>query len=152
MATIEDANLILRLYELRREEVMRKARNYVFMEFNPQSAEDVMAVFTDTEHPEHNAYFRQVVSYWDMAASLVNHGTLNDQLFFDTNGEYLVVWAKIGDFVPQLREALGPQFLANLEKLIQRQPDGMQKVQMFKERIKQWAARRAQAQGKASQA
>ncbi len=151
MATSEDANLILRLYELRREEVMRKARNYVFMEFHPQSAEDIMAIFNDMEHPEHNAYFRQVISYWDMAASLVNHGALNDQLFFDTNGEYFVVWAKIGDFVPQLRETFGPQFLANLEKLIQSQPDGAQRVQMFKDRIKQWAAKRAaQAQGKAS--
>jgi hypothetical protein len=149
MATTEDANLILRLYELRREEVMRKARNFVMLQFYPQSVEDVMALFSNTESPEHNAYFRQVLSYWDMAASLVNHGTINEELFFDTNGEYLAVWAKFGDFVPKLRETFGPQFLANLEKLIQRQPNGMERVQMFKERFKQWAAMRA-AQGKAS--
>lgn len=148
MATTEDANLILRLYELRREEVMRKARNFVLMEFNPQSVDEIMAIFTDMEHPERNAYFRQVLSYWDMAASLVNHGALNQDLFFDTNGECIVVWAKIDDFVPQLRETFGPQFMANLEKLIKSQPDGAQRVAMFKERIKQWMAKRAQAQGK----
>src|SRR5437868_2793249 len=123
MATAEDANLILKLYELRTEEVMRKARNFVFAEFNPQSVDEIMALFADLEHPERNAYFRQVVSYWDMAASLVNHGAINPEVFYDTNGEYLAVWAKFGEFVPKLRETLGPQFLANLEKMIQNQPN-----------------------------
>ena len=149
MATTEDANLILKLYELRTEEVMRKARNFVFAEFNPQSVDEIMALFADLEHPERNAYFRQVVSYWDMAASLVNHGAINPEVFYDTNGEYLAVWAKFGEFVPKLRETLGPQFLANLEKMIQNQPDGMERAQLFRERFKQWAAMRA-AQGKAS--
>ena len=86
-----------------------------------------------------------------MSSRRVNVDPNKFWFIYDTNGEYLVIWAKIGDFVPQLRETFGPQFLANLEKLIQKQPDGAQKVQMFKERIKQWAARRAgQAQGKAS--
>jgi hypothetical protein len=149
MATVDDANLILKLYDLRREETMRKARNFVLFEFNPQSADEILALFTDGKHPERNAYFRQAVSYWDMAAALVNHGTINPELFFDTNGEYLAIWAKFGDFVPKIRESFGPQFLINLEKLIQKQPDGLERVQMFKERFKQIAAMRA-AQGQTS--
>jgi len=149
MATKEDADLILKLYELRREETMRQARNFIFQEFNPQSAEDIQAMFLDTAHPEYNAYFRQVTSYWDMAAALVNHGTVDAALFFDTNGEHLGVWAKISDFIPQLRGFLGPQYMANLEKLIQNQPNGMERVKMFKERFKQWAEMRA-AQGKSA--
>jgi hypothetical protein len=148
MATVDDANLILRLYELRREEVMRKARNYVLLEFQPQSFEEIISLFTDTEHPERNAYFRQVVTYWDMAAALVNHGALNPELFFETSGEYLAVWSKVSDFIPQLRkpEAFGPQFLVNLEKLVQRQPNSAERVQWLKERFKEIAARRAAAQ------
>jgi hypothetical protein len=150
MATTEDANLILKLYELRREEVLRKARDFMIFEFFPQSADDIMALFGNPERAQHGAYFRQVVSYWDMTASLVNHGTINEELFFDTNGEHLAVWAKICDFAPKLREAFGPQMLVNLEKLVQRQPQGLERVQMFKERFKQWAASKPTAQGKAS--
>ena len=149
MATTEDAKLILKLYELRTEEVMRKARDFVLLEFHPQSFEDVIALFRDVEHPERSAYFRQVTSYWDMAAAMVNHGAINAELFFDTNGEHIGVWSKVSDFIPQLRspEAFGPQYLVNLEKLIESQPNGLERVKFMKERFKQIAAMRA-AQGK----
>ena len=142
MATAEDAKLILQLYEMRREEVMRKARGFMTgPEFMPTSAKDLMdMVMTD---PEKSAYFRQASSYWDMVAALVNHGTIDASLFYDTNGEYFAVWAKIGDLVSELREIFGPQYLKNLEQLIANQPDGAMRIQMFKERYKKIAEMRA---------
>jgi hypothetical protein len=144
MATPQDADLIIKLYDLRRDETMRKARKYFALEFFPKSIEDVKEVlFNVQEHPEHNAYFRQVISYWEMAAAMVNHGSIDQALFLDTNGEFLVVWAKIGDYIEDLRAALGPQFLVNLEKLIASAPDGAQRVQAMKERFNAMAAQRA---------
>ena len=147
MATPQDAELILRLYELRREETMRKARNFYFVEFFPQSVEDVKALFAKREEqPELNAYFRQVTSYWDMAAAMVNHGSIDQALFFDTNGEFFGVWAKICDFIEDLRVIFGPQFLVNLEKLITAHPNGAQRIQVMKERFNTMAAQRMRKQ------
>jgi len=144
MATPQDADLIIKLYDLRRDETMRKARNYYFLEFFPKSADDVKALFAQIEeHPELNAYFRQVTSYWEMAAAMVNHGSIDQALFFDTNGEFFTVWAKICDFVEDLRASFGPQFLVNLEKLIAAHPNGAERVQMMKERFNTMAAQRA---------
>ncbi|HEX4948458.1 MAG TPA: hypothetical protein VFZ34_17420 [Blastocatellia bacterium] len=138
MATAEDAKLILQLYELRREEAMRKARAFVTgPDFMPTSAKDLMdMVMSD---PQKSAWFRQASSYWDMAAALVNHGTIDASLFYDTNGEYLAVWAKIGDLVPELRGIFGPQYMKNLEQLIANQPDGARRIQMFRERYQKIA-------------
>ncbi len=146
MATPQDAELILKLYELRTEETMRKARNFVIFEFFPQSADDVKALFGDTfrEHPEWNHYYRQASSYWDMAAAMVNHGAINRELFFDTNGEFFAIWAKINDFIEDLRAFFGPQYMINLEKLVAAHPDGAQRVEMMKARLKNLAAQRAQ--------
>ncbi len=144
MATPQDADLIMKLYDLRREATMRKARNFFALEFFPKSVDDVKALFTNIEeHPEQNAYFRQVVSYWDMAAAMVNHGSIDRALFFDTNGEFFIVWAKIGDFIEDLRAFFGPQFLVNLEKLIAAHPDGAGRVKAMKERFNSMAAQRA---------
>lgn len=142
MATAEDAKLILQLYELRREEAMRKARAFVIgPDFTPGSAKDLMdMVMTD---PQKSAWFRQASSYWDMAAALVNHGTIDASLFYDTNGEYLAVWAKIGDLVPDLREIFGSHYMKNLEQLIANTPEGARRIQMFKDRYKKIAEMRA---------
>lgn len=141
MATAEDAKLILELYELRREDTMRQARAFVTgPDFMPTSAKELMdMVMTD---PQKSAYFRQASSYWEMAAALVNHGSIDSGLFYDTNGEYLAVWAKIGDFVPDLRAIFGPQYMKNLEQLIANQPDGAMRLQLFKERYKKIAEMR----------
>ena len=143
MATHQDADLILKLYDLRRDETMRKARNFMFYDFFPQSADDVKALFANKEKPEFNAYFRQVTSYWEMAAAMVNHGSIDQPLFFDTNGEFFAVWAKICDFIEDLRAFFGPQYLVNLEKLIAAHPNGAQRVQAFKERFNTLAAQRS---------
>ncbi len=144
MATPQDAELILKLYELRTEETMRKARNFVIFEFFPQSADDVKALFGDKEHPEWNHYFRQATSYWEMAAAMVNHGSIDKDLFFDTNGEFFAIWAKLSDFIEDLRAFFGPQYLVNLEKLIAIHPNGADRTQMMRERFKTIAAQRAQ--------
>jgi hypothetical protein len=144
MATPQDAELIIKLYDLRRDETMRKARNYFAFEFFPKSVDDVKEIFTNIqEYPEQNAYLRQVVSYWEMVAAMVNHGSIDQALFFDTNGEFFGVWAKIGDFIEDLRASFGPQFLVNLEKLIAAAPDGAKRVQLMKERFNSMAAQRA---------
>lgn len=147
MATPHDADLIIKLYQLRTEETMRKARSFFVFEFFPQSADDVRALFGgNQENPDWNHYFRQVTSYWDMAAAMVNHGAIDKDLFLDTNGEFIAIWAKIGDFVPELRQFFGPQYLVNLEKLIAAHPNGQQRVQMMKDRYAAMAAARASKQ------
>jgi hypothetical protein len=143
MATVEDAKLILQLYEMRREDVMRDARAFFTgADFMPSSAQEIMdMVMTDKRK---SAWFRQTTSYWDMAAALVNHGTIDASLFFETNGEFLAIWAKIGDFVPELRGMFGPQYLQNLEKLVAAHPNGAMRIGMLKERFKKMAAIKAE--------
>ncbi|MBX7220921.1 MAG: hypothetical protein K1Y36_13300 [Blastocatellia bacterium] len=138
-ATSEDAKLILQLYEMRREETMRKARHFITFCFFPETVEDVRAMLRNMEAPEHGAYFRQVYTYWEMAAALVNHGTINEDLFNECNGEHLAVYAKIEDLLPGLREAFGAHFMSNLEALIQRMPDGASRMARLKENLKSLA-------------
>ena len=131
MGKAKDADLILKLYDLRREKTMREARNWFFM-FNPQGPQDFMDVLTG----EHSAYYRMVVSYWDMACSLVKHGAIDPEMFADANGEHLFVYAKLEPFLPALREAMGSQqMLANLEKIVKETPDYEQKIGMIRDRM-----------------
>jgi hypothetical protein len=119
-ATAHDANLILKLYDLRREAEMRKARNWFFAEFWPQSADDVLKVVNAVPSQE-NAWFRQVGSYWDMAAALVLHGALNAELFLQPSisGEMYFVFAKLYPYLKEVREKINnPAMLANIEKLV----------------------------------
>jgi len=112
--TYEDAALVLRLYELRREEKLRAAREWFRAKFFPQTFEEVKAVALGAG--VENTHYRMVTGYWDMAASFVAQGVLHPELFFDSGGESLFVWAKLGEFVPQLRqEYQTPRLLANLE-------------------------------------
>jgi hypothetical protein len=109
---------ILRLYELRREETMRKARAW-FATFNPTSAQDVLATLTGDE----SAYYRMVTSYWEMAASFVNHGAIDEQMFNDATLEHVSVYAKIEPFITEIRAmAQAPQYLLQLEQLVMRYP------------------------------
>jgi hypothetical protein len=137
MATQEDANLILKLYELRREEKLRAARAWFTGAFRPQSAQDIL----DTMAGENSAYMRMVVSYWEMAAALVNHGTIDLNLFCETNGEQFLVFAKIEPFLSALREKFGnPRMFSNLEKLVNEAPNGKEAVARWQAR---WAAEAA---------
>ena len=145
----KSAELIMKLYDLRREEVMRAARTWFFT-FNPESAEEVATV----ARGEHSAYYRMVTSYWDMACSFVNHGAIDEAMFNDANVEHFFVFAKIQPFVGRLREMSGnPAMLANLEKLVMRQPGAEQRLAHLREFAKQMSAARAeQAQTDAANA
>jgi hypothetical protein len=113
-ATYDDANLLLRLYELRREETLRKARAWFSANFHAKSMEDVMQIAPPAS--QENAYLRMVLSYWDMAASFVTSGVLNQELFFQSSGELLVVWEKIRHLAPGFRAfTRNPHSWHNLE-------------------------------------
>src|SRR2546425_10086096 len=141
MSKHEEADLILKLYDLRREPTMRIARDYFFRDFNPKSMEDIGNVLMG----EHSGHIRMVVSYWDMAAALVNHGAIDVKLFNDTNGEHLGVFTKMEPFLGEIRDAFGPQFLANLEKLVDATPDGRKRVAEMRERMKNMRAAMSQS-------
>ena len=145
MSKHEEADLILKLYDLRREETMRKAREWYFLNFNPQSVEDVKSALFS----EQSNYLRMVWTYWDMAAALVNHGAISRELFNDTNSEHIGVFAKMELVLEDARGALGPHLLANLEKLVDATPEGRAKAKNMRERFKDTqakiAARRSQA-------
>lgn len=136
MSKHEDADLILKLYDLRREKVMREARTW-FLTFNPTSAQEILDVITS----EHSAHYRMVVSYWDMAASLVNHGAIDETMFNDANGEHLFVYAKLAPFVTEIRSMFGaPEFLQHLETLVKRMPNIEERLTAMQERIKKMLA------------
>jgi len=132
MSKHEEANLILKLYELRREETMRKARDWYVRDFHPDSSADIDKVMFS----EQGAYMGMVVSYWDMAAALVNHGAIDLNLFVETNGEHMVVFCKFEPFLAESRAKYSPQFLVNLEKLIDSTPNGRERVAGIRERMK----------------
>lgn len=133
MSKYKDADLILKLYDLRREKTMREARNWFFM-FDPQSPKDLMEALTSDK----SGLLRMVISYWDMACSLVNNGAIDSQMFNDANGEHIFVYAKMEPFLPAMREMMGnPQYLGHLEKLVKDLPECETKLQNVRERIKQ---------------
>ena len=138
----ESADLILKLYDLRREATMREARQWM-ASFNPESAQDVL----DALMGERSAHFRQVMSYWDMAASLVLNGAIDEQMFADANGEHVFYFAKIEPFLAELRAKLGPasRLVPHLERLVMSKPDAGERLEQLRAMGRAVAARRAQA-------
>src|ERR1700676_3122570 len=147
MSKQEEAGLILKLYELRRDETMRKARDWYFREFNPQSLAD----FNNVMFGEHSGHLRMVITYWDMAAALVNNGAISMELFNDSNGEHIGVFSEIEPLLGEIRAAYGPQFAANCEKLIDASPDGRKRSAAARERMKAIRAQLADKQAKSAQ-
>ena len=149
--TPSDAELILKLYDLRREPEMRKARSWWFADFWPESADDLMSLALNPKLQE-NHWMRQVLGYWDMAAMLVVHGTLNEAMFLELSfsGEMFTVFAKIRPFLKDMREKMQNQgFLANVEKVITRSKLGRDRLQFFENRV---AARRKMMKEQAAKA
>jgi hypothetical protein len=114
--TREDVDLVLRLYEMRREKTMRKARKFMIEEFYAESGADLM-----TKYPpgsEKNAWFRQTTSYWDMVGVFVRRGLLNRELLFETAAEFHLLWVKVKAGVEDVRKMRNlPNYLKNLEEL-----------------------------------
>jgi hypothetical protein len=113
-ASHDDVNLIIKLYELRREERMRQARTWFATSFKARTLEEFHTTCPMGSEP--NASFRMIVSYWDMVGSFLTAGVLNQELFFQSGGEMVFVWERIRDVVPALRQAFGnPLQYRNLE-------------------------------------
>jgi hypothetical protein len=116
--TYDDANLLLRLYEIRREDKMRQARHWFLFEFNPGAWSQIRDQFFTGE--EKDNHLRMVVSYWDMVCALVKQGVLNKDLFYSTNGEHLAVWDKIKPWVEEARkERKNPLMLRSIEEIVE---------------------------------
>jgi hypothetical protein len=148
MSTAQDADLILKLYDLRREATMREARNWMFT-FNPTNAQDVI----DTLLGDHSGHYRMVVSYWEMAAAMVNNGSIDEKLFNESNGEHLFVYSKIQPVIEEIRTLFGnPEFLKNLETLVKRIPNHEQTIATMRERMKKFADMRSAKTQAAGQA
>jgi hypothetical protein len=143
-----DADLLLRLYDLRREERLREAREWFFREFQADSMDDL-----DRRFPlgsKENSYYRMVVSYWEMAASIVKRGLINEELFFENSGEIWVVWAKIKGLVPETRTLRkNPHMYGNLETVAEKYEQWMEArapgaLGLMRERFKAMPAKGSQ--------
>lgn len=140
MSKAESADLILKLYDLRREDKMREARNWIFG-FNPTSADEYFGTMMNQEV---GPYLRMVTSYWDMAAAMVNQGAIDADLFNATAGEHYMVFAKIQPFLAQLRENMqNPEMFKNLEQVIMDAPNGAERLAKTQEWLKSMQAQTA---------
>jgi hypothetical protein len=133
LATTADAELILKLYELRTEATMRQARAWLTGKFFPKTAEEFFAV-ANARGSEENAWYRQVTSYWEMAAAFVLHGALNGDLFVDCNSEPFYIYAKFLPILPEIREKM-PTFLSKLSLVIEQSPTAKAKVEQMSKRV-----------------
>ncbi len=121
MATAADAEVVLRLYELRREETLRKARHFMVFAFQPKTLEELRAVSRDVTATD-NAAWRQALSYWEMAASLVLRGAVDVDLFLDSNGEGILLYAKFHHFHAETEKESGNIFMKQTATLIAQYP------------------------------
>jgi hypothetical protein len=111
-----DAELLLRLYEIRRDPELRRARAWFLTEFKATSWSEIHARYLS--HDEADRYFRMTTSYWEMVATLVNRGVLHAELLFDAGGEHIVTWDRCTPWIAEARAALRPTYLYQLEKLV----------------------------------
>ena len=116
--TSDDVQLILHLYELRRDPEMRRARAFMISEFNAKSWEEIRPHYLTGD--DLDRHFRMATSYWEMVASFVNRDLLNEELFFDTHGEDIVIWRKIEPTVREARKQIRATWLWNLERMARR--------------------------------
>ena len=115
----EEVNLMLRLYDIRREPRLRQARSWFVEHFRPESPEDMAQKYP--HESEENTFIRMVISYWDMVAGIVNRGLIQDELFFESNGEIWVVWDRMRSIVPMWRSAFkNPHMFENMEATCKR--------------------------------
>jgi hypothetical protein len=145
--TASDAQLILQLYDLRREAEMRKARNWWFVQFWPKTADDFMKIAFASGSQENN-WLRQVSGYWSMAASFVLHGALSEELFLQpaVSGEMFIVFAKVHPFLKELREKAGdPHMFGVIEKVIMRSKFGRERLKFMLKRVETMRERVASA-------
>jgi hypothetical protein len=142
-----DAQLILHLYDLRRESEMRKARHWWVAEFWPQSADDFLKIAFTLGSQENN-WLRQVSGYWSMAASFVLHGALDAELFLQpaVSGEMFLIYAKVYPFLKELREKAGdPHMFGAIEKVINSSKFGRDRLKFMIKRAEMLRENRVMA-------
>ena len=127
-ATHRDAELCWKMYELRRDEALRKARSYVLFQFNPLNEQEFRNVAFAFGTPE-QTYCRMVWSYWEQAAATVNHGAIHGELFDDFSGEMYFLYAKFRKYVPIIRREMNPHFFEHMEKLANSSAERKAKVE-----------------------
>jgi hypothetical protein len=133
LASPADAEIILKLYELRTDTVMREARAWVGGEFWPKTAEEYFAVLENPKDP-HNAWLRQVLTYWEMAAAMVLHGAVSAELFVDCNGEGFFLLAKFAPILDAVREKY-PAFMSKTGELVNRFSAAAQRYEATLKRV-----------------
>src|SRR3954468_19990205 len=139
-ATPADAQAVMQLYDLRREPEMRKARAWYGMQFNPQSADEIMAIVMDMKS-DGNRFFRMITSYWEMAAAMALHGAINEELFLDTQQEMFFVMAKLYPHLEGVREKMQmPDAMRRCETLINKSDASKKKLQEFIKRVERFRA------------
>ena len=116
--TPAQAELLLRVYDLRREARLRAARDWLAGNFAPQSLEEMYKLMPPGSDP--NAYVRQVTGYWEMVCALLNHGLLHEDLFFETTGEFYLVWVRIQPVLADLRKQFSKYSFQHLEQAAKR--------------------------------
>ena len=134
IADWQDADLVLRLYDLRRETVMRASRDAMNARFRPRNYEEFLAV-TRPEHPD-NAAFRQVSTYWEMVYAMARHGIVNPEYFVESNREGLLLFAKVQPFLAQFRQDASPTAFRNAEWVATQTDAGRMAFAMFEKRLK----------------
>ncbi len=127
-----DAELILKLYDLRREEVMRKSRNQI-VQWLPHKYEDVTAILQPNH--ENNQAWRQVSTYWEMAYGFARHGILNADLLAENGVEGLLLFAKVETYLPRLRKEVSPTILQNAEWMARKCPTAKKRLELVRKRI-----------------
>ena len=134
----DDALVILKLYEIRSETLMRQARAWFFSQFQPQSGLEILALMQSGE--KESAFYRMVSSHWEIAAALVNSGGIDEKMFLQANSEHLVVFAKLQPFVEEIRETIGePDYLANLEALVLKASNVERKLENRRRLLDRWS-------------
>lgn len=134
----QDVLAILKLYELRRDKEMREARKWFLTGFQPQSAMDFINILTSGA--SESAYYRMVISYWDMAASFVNNGGIDEKVFLDANTEHIAVYSKIQPFIAELRQIINEDdYLIQLEKLVMSIPNIDERLEKRRQLFERWS-------------
>jgi hypothetical protein len=128
-----DAELVLRVYELRTEPVMRESRNAINSKFWPKTWEDVQAVMK-MDHPLNSA-FRQTSTYWEMVYSMARHGVVHADFLLESNGEGLLLFARMKPFLAQYRAATSPNSFRNAEWVATNSEVGRQRMEIFDARV-----------------
>ena len=128
-----DAELVLKLYELRREPVMRESRTLVIAKFLPTTVDDVIAV-TKGDHPL-NAAFRQCTSYWEMTYGMARHGVIHADFMLESNGEGLLIFSRVEPWLAEYRAQVNPIAFRNAEWVAKETEMGRMILERFRKRM-----------------